>query len=190
MTLHDFTLYKHGTLERRVERRMALRDVKTAAEYVDLLRRDESERDQLSRDLLINVTGFFRDGAVFEFLAKSVIPELVRDHPLDRPLRIWIAGCSSGEETYSLAMLFREEIEASKPRDQVADFRDGTSIRTRWRGLAKASMPDSIEAEVSRERLARFFSKEDHSYRISAELRVGRRLHGARRARRPAFRAS
>ena len=113
-TVHDFALYKHGTLERRVERRMAMAGIKTAARYLDLLLRDANERDQLSRDLLINVTGFFRDAAVFDFLGKSVIPDLVRDHPLDRPLRIWVAGCSSGEETYSLAMLFREQIDASK----------------------------------------------------------------------------
>ena len=98
-TVHDFSLYKHGTLERRVERRIALAGVKTAAKYFDLLLRDANERDQLSKDLLINVTGFFRDASVFDFLAKSVIPDLVRDHPLDRPLRIWVAGCSSGEET-------------------------------------------------------------------------------------------
>ena len=113
-TVHDFALYKHGTLERRVERRMALAGIKAAAKYLDLLLRDANERDQLSKDLLINVTGFFRDAAVFDFLAKSVIPDLVRGHPLDRPLRIWVAGCSSGEETYSLAMLFREQIDASK----------------------------------------------------------------------------
>ena len=73
-TVHDFAPYKHGTLERRVERRMALAGVKTAAKYLDLLLRDANERDQLSRDLLINVTGFFRDAAVFDFLDKSVIP--------------------------------------------------------------------------------------------------------------------
>src|SRR5271154_1918062 len=167
-TVHDFGLYKHGTLERRVERRMALAGVKTAAGYLDLLLRDANERDQLSRDLLINVTGFFRDAAVFEFLGKSVIPDLVRDHPLDRPLRIWVAGCSSGEETYSLAMLFREQIEASKRDVKLQIFAtdaDPDAVASAREGL----YPDSID--VSPERLARFFSKEDHNYRISAELR-------------------
>ena len=169
-TVHDFGLYKHGTLERRVERRMALAGVKTAARYLDLLLRDANERDQLSRDLLINVTGFFRDAAVFEFLGQSVIPDLVRDHPLDRPLRIWVAGCSSGEETYSLAMLFREQIDASKRDVKLQIFAsdvDPDAVATAREGL----YPDSIEADVPPERLARFFSKEDRFYRISAELR-------------------
>ena len=170
MTVHDFTLYKHGTLERRVERRMALAGAKTAAEYFDLLRRDANERDQLSRDLLINVTGFFRDSAVFDFLGENVIPDLVRDHPLDRPLRIWVAGCSSGEETYSLAMLFREEIDVSKREIKLQIF--ATDVDPDAVAIARDGLyPNSIEADVSRERLARFFSKEDHSYRISAELR-------------------
>jgi two-component system, chemotaxis family, CheB/CheR fusion protein len=169
-TVHDFTLYKHGTLERRVERRMALAAVKTAADYLDLLLRDANERDELSRDLLINVTGFFRDAGVFDFLAKSVIPDLVRDHALDRPLRIWVAGCSSGEETYSLAMLFREQIDASKRDIKLQIFAsdvDPDAVASARDGL----YPDTIEAEVSPDRLARFFSREDHSYRISTELR-------------------
>jgi two-component system, chemotaxis family, CheB/CheR fusion protein len=169
-TVHDFGLYKHGTLERRVERRMALAGVKTAVRYLELLLRDANERDQLSRDLLINVTGFFRDAAVFDFLAKSVIPDLVRDHPLDRPLRIWIAGCSSGEETYSLAMLFREQIEASKRDVKMQIFASDVApdaVATAREGL----YPDSIETDVSPRRLAQFFAKEDGFYRISAELR-------------------
>ena len=169
-TVHDFALYKHGTLERRVERRIAVAGVKTAARYLDLLLRDADERDQLSRDLLINVTGFFRDAAVFDFLAKSVVPDLVRDHTLDRPLRLWVAGCSSGEETYSLAMLFREQIDASKRDVKLQIFAsdvDPDAVASAREGL----YPDSIEASVSPERLARFFSKEDRNYRISAELR-------------------
>ena len=169
-TVHDFTLYKHGTLERRLERRMALAAAKTAADYFDLLLRDANERDQLSRDLLINITGFFRDAGVFDFLSKSVIPDLVRDHPLDRPLRIWVAGCSSGEETYSLAMLFREQIDASKREIKLQIFAsdvDPDAVAIAREGL----YPDTIETEVSPERLARFFSKEDRNYRISTELR-------------------
>ncbi len=169
-TTHDFTLYKHGTLERRVERRMALAAVKIPAEYFDLLLRDPTERDRLSRDLLINVTGFFRDAAVFDFLTETVVPDLVREHPLDRPLRIWVAGCSSGEETYSLAMLFREQVDASRREVKLQMFAtdvDPDAVASARDGL----YPDSIEADVSPERLARFFSKEDRNYRISAELR-------------------
>ena len=169
-TVHDFTLYKHGTLERRVERRMALAGIKTAAKYLDLLLRDADERDQLSRDLLINVTGFFRDAAVFDFLTKSVIHDLVCDHPLDRPLRIWVAGCSSGEETYSLAMLFREQIDASKRDLKLQIFAsdvDPDAVASAREGL----YANSIEHDVSTKRLAQFFTKEDRFYRISAELR-------------------
>src|SRR6185437_10199498 len=133
--------------------------------------RDANERDQLSRDLLINVTGFFRDAAVFDFLTKSVIPDIVRDHALDRPLRLWVAGCSSGEETYSLAMLFREQVDASKRDIKLQIF--ASDVDPDAFAFARDGLyPQSIEAEVSPERLARFFSKEDQSLRISAELRA------------------
>ena len=147
------------------------RGSKPPVEYLDLLRsRRRTNAISSSKDLLINVTGFFRDPAVFDFLAKSVIPDLVRDHPLDRPLRIWVAGCSSGEETYSLAMLFREQIDASKREIKLQIFAsdvDPDAVASAREGL----YPDSIEADVSPKRLARFFSKEDRFYRISAELR-------------------
>src|SRR6202789_862817 len=150
-TVHDFGLYKHGTRERRVERRMALAGVKAAGKYLDLLLRDADERDQLSKDLLINVTGFFRDAAVFDLLAKSAIDDLVRDHPPDRPLRVWVAGCSSGEESYSLAMLFREQIDASKRDVKLQIFAsdvDPDAVATAREGL----YPDPIEADVPPER--------------------------------------
>ena len=152
-TVHDFAHYKHGTLERRVERRMAMAAIRPAGEYLELLLRDADERDQLSRDLLINVTGFFRDAPVFDFLEKSVIPDLVRDHDLDRPLRIWVAGCSSGEETYSLAMLFREQISVSKRDVKLQIFAsdvDPDAVAIARDGL----YPQSIEADVSPSRLA------------------------------------
>ncbi len=170
-TVHDFTLYKHGTLERRIERRMAMSAIKTADAYLDFLLRDADERDQLSRDLLINVTGFFRDAPVFDFLEKSVIPKLVRDHAEDRPLRIWVAGCSSGEETYSLAMLFREQIDASKRDLKLQVFAsdvDPDAVAIAREGL----YPQSIEADVSPGRLVAFFSREDRSYRVSPGLRA------------------
>ena len=150
---------------------MAMAAIRTAGEYLDLLLRDANERDQLSRDLLINVTGFFRDAPVFDFLEKSVIPDLVRDHDLDRPLRIWVAGCSSGEETYSLAMLFREQIDISKRDVKLQVFAsdvDPDAVAIARDGL----YPQSIEADVSPGRLAAFFTREDHSYRVSPELRA------------------
>jgi two-component system CheB/CheR fusion protein len=170
-TVHDFTLYKRGTLERHIERRMATAGIKTAESYFARLCRDEAELEQLSREMLINVTSFFRDPTVFEFLSREIIPALVRDHPVDRPLRIWIAGCSSGEEAYSLAMLFLERIEGSRPELKLQIFAsdvDADAIAAAREGLYSAA----IEAEVSRERLTHFFVREDRSYRISPDLRA------------------
>ena len=169
-TAHDFTFYKHGTLERGVERRMAMAAINSPNAYLEFLRHDPEELDQLARDLLINVTGFFRDSPVFDFLAKDVIPDLVRYHAQDRPLRIWSAGCSSGEETYSLAMLLLEQIEESKREFKLQIFAsdvDPEAVASAREGL----YPLSIEAEVSPKRLAKFFSREDCSYRVSPDLR-------------------
>ncbi len=172
-TGHDFSLYKPGTLRRRIERRMAMASVEIddAKRYLDILASDARELDALAKDLLINVTGFFRDPQVFEFLAAKVIPDLVRNHSADQPLRIWIAGCSTGEETYSLTMLFREEITASGRAIKLQVFAsdiDPDAVARARDGL----YPDTIEAEVSRARLGRFFSKEDHAYRVVPDLRA------------------
>jgi two-component system CheB/CheR fusion protein len=114
-TAHDFTLYKEGTLRGRIERRMAMSAI--AADdiyrYLELLRGDENELDLLAKDLLINVTSFFRDPEIFDRLSKTIVPELLRDRSSDQPVRIWIAGCSTGEEAYSLAMIFQEQITAA-----------------------------------------------------------------------------
>ncbi len=171
-TTHDFTRYKKGTLQRRIERRMALAGIKASetAHYFDILRGNDTEVDNLAKDLLINVTSFFRDPKAFEVLGDIVIPDLVNTHKAGLPLRIWIAGCSSGEEAYSLAMLFREHIVAAKKDVQLQVFAsdvDADAVATAREG----KYPDSIEADVSPQRLARFFSKDDHGYRVSAELR-------------------
>lgn len=171
-TAHDFRLYKPGTLQRRIERRMAMASVETSsmARYLDLLRRDTAELDLLAKDLLINVTSFFRDRKVFDFLAETTIPELVREHAPDQPLRIWIAGCSTGEETYSLAMLFREQILAARPNLKLQLF--ASDIDPDAVAIAREGVyPAAIEADVSPERLARFFNKEDRGYRVLPELR-------------------
>ncbi len=135
------------------------------------LRSDASELDLLAKDLLINVTSFFRDPKVFDLLAAKIVPDLVRKHAPDHPLRIWIAGCSTGEETYSLAMLFREEITAAKRNVKLQVFAsdvDPDAVASAREGL----YPETIEADVSPARLARFFAKEDHGYRVLPELRA------------------
>ena len=172
-TAHDFTLYKQGTLQRRIERRMAMAAIETddMDRYLDVLRSDTSELDLLAKDLLINVTSFFRDPKVFDLLAEKIVPDLVRNRTPDHPLRIWIAGCSTGEETYSLAMLFREEIAAAKRNIKLQVFAsdvDPDAVASAREGL----YPETIEADVSAARLARFFTKEDHGYRVLPELRA------------------
>jgi two-component system, chemotaxis family, CheB/CheR fusion protein len=172
-TAHDFRFYKEGTLRRRIERHMAMASIETddIKRYLDVLRGDEKELERLATDLLINVTSFFRDPAVFDALSEKIIPDLVCNHSIDQPLRLWIAGCSTGEETYSLAMLFREEITAAKREIKLQIFAsdvDPDAVATARDGL----YPDTIAADVSAARLARFFSKDDHGYRILPELRA------------------
>ncbi|QYE33441.1 MULTISPECIES: chemotaxis protein CheB [Sphingosinicellaceae] len=171
-TAHDFHPYKTGTLQRRIERRMGLAGIKLTerARYLDLLRGNEDERTALAKDLLINVTSFFRDATVFDELAQTIIPELVRAQPADRPLRVWTAGCSTGEETYSLAMLFHEAIANDKRGVRLQMFAsdvDGDAVTTARAGI----YPKTIERDVSRTRLARFFVREDETYRALPELR-------------------
>jgi two-component system CheB/CheR fusion protein len=172
-TVHDFSLYKPGTLQRRIQRRMALAAVQCdgIGGYLAMLREDANELDLLAKDLLINVTSFFRDPSVFALLAETIIPELIRSHAADQPLRIWIAGCSTGEETYSLAMLFREAIASQKSTAKLQFFAsdvDPDAVARAREGL----YPATIEADVSAERLARFFIKEDNGYRVLPELRA------------------
>ena len=172
-TAHDFRLYKKGTLQRRIERRMALSaiEIGDTDRYLAILQSDPTELGLLAKDLLINVTSFFRDPAVFDYLAKQIVPALVHGRTSDQPLRVWIAGCSTGEETYSLVMLLREAIAAEKSNIKLQIFAsdvDADAVAAAREGV----YPNTIEADISPARLARFFSKEEMSYRISSELRA------------------
>ncbi|TMJ74271.1 MAG: histidine kinase, partial [Alphaproteobacteria bacterium] len=155
-TPHDFSLYKQGTLQRRIARRMAMAGIENGAQYLQVLREASGERELLAKDLLINVTHFFRDPAAFDLLGEKIIPELVQRQTLDRPLRVWVPGCSTGEEAYSITMLFLEQIAAAK-----------RNIKLHRNGI----YPESIEADVVPTRLARFFTKGEHSYQVVRELR-------------------
>lgn len=169
-TPYDFSDYKHGTLQRRIERRMAMAGLESSARYLQVLREDSAERDLLAKDLLINVTHFFRDPAAFDLLAETAIPELVRQQALDRPLRIWVPGCSTGEEAYSIAMLFLEQIAAAKRNIKLQVF--ASDVDADCAAFARNGIyPESIAADVTPTRLARFFVKEDHSYQVGRELR-------------------
>ncbi|MDB5362675.1 MAG: CheB methylesterase:MCP methyltransferase, CheR-type [Rhodospirillales bacterium] len=172
-TPHDFTLYKTGTLQRRIERRMAMVAIETdrVDRYLALLYSDPVELDLLAKDLLINVTSFFRDQKVFELLAETTLPDLIKRHPADQSLRVWVAGCSTGEETYSLAMLLREQIAAAKRNIKLQIFAsdvDPDAVAAAREGL----YPEAIEADVSPERLARFFIREGRAYRVRPDLRA------------------
>ena len=172
-TTHDFRAYKPGTIERRVERRMLGCGVPLGdhARYLAKLQGDAAERDALADDILINVTSFFRDAAVFDLLARTTISEMVRAHEHETPLRVWTAGCSTGEETYSLAILFKEAIAAAGRNFRVQMFAtdvDADAVATARKGL----YPAEIAADVSAERLNKFFVREDAGWCVSADLRA------------------
>jgi two-component system, chemotaxis family, CheB/CheR fusion protein len=166
----DFSLYKRGTLQRRIERRMAMAGLEDSAGYLQVLRKDSCERELLAKDLLINVTHFFRDPATFDELAEQIIPELAQRQPLDRPLRVWVPGCSTGEEAYSITMLFLEQIAAAKRNVKLQVF--ASDIDADCVAFARNGVyPKTIEADVAPVRLARFFTREGHSYQVVRELR-------------------
>jgi two-component system CheB/CheR fusion protein len=169
---HDFTLYKAGTLDRRISQRMVLSGFAESNTdgYLQMLENDPKERDRLADDLLINVTSFFRDGQVFETLASDVIPALIKASK-DRTLRIWVAGCSTGEETYSLAILFQEGIAASNSPAKLQIFAsdvDAKAVAAARNGI----YPSDIEKSISSTRLKRFFTKEEAGYRVSPDIRA------------------
>lgn len=169
-TRQDFSAYKISTLQRRIERRMNMQQMRTADQYLRYLREHPHELDLLFQELLIGVTSFFRDPEAFVSLAHSVLPDLLAAHPDEQPIRVWAPGCSTGEEAYSLAMLLREGLEREQKSCPVQIF--ATDLSPQAIEKARSGLyPGGIAVDVSPERLERFFVKEDGSYRIKKEIR-------------------
>ena len=171
-TGHDFSFYKRNTVYRRIERRMGLHQLDHIADYVKLLRESPQETQLLFNELLIGVTSFFRDAAAWELLRKKVIPDILNAHSAGGVLRAWVPGCSTGEEAYSLAMVFKEALAQEKSTRGFSlqifatDLDKGAIDRAR-QGL----YPANIAGDVSAERLHRFFVKDENGYQVNKEIR-------------------
>ena len=167
---HDFSRYKRATVLRRIERRLQVRELHELGDYLGLLRQDAGESQALLADMLIGVTQFFRDREAFEAIERDIIPELFRERQENEMLRVWSVACSTGQETYSLAMLLAEHTEKMNLDYQFQVF--GTDIDERAIGLARAGVyPPSIVDDVGEVRLEQHFTKEEGRYRIRKPLR-------------------
>src|SRR5262247_493208 len=169
-TGHDVNGYKTRTFYRRIERRMQVLQIPSLEAYADRLRQDAGEVNTLFRDLLIGVTNFFRDTKAFEALEQLVMPRLFEGKGAADTIRVWVPGCATGEEVYSLAIMLREQSEQGRSRVKVQIF--ATDIDEAALGVARAGRyPDTLLQGVSKERLERFFTSEGTSYVINKPIR-------------------
>ena len=171
-TGHDFSHYKPSTINRRIERRMAVHQIEALTDYIKYMQQTPAEVEALFRDLLIGVTNFFRDPEIFKVVEEKIIPELFAGKPPGSTIRVWSPGCSTGEEAYSIAILLQERMETMKNNYKVQVFAtdlDSQAIATARTGL----YPASIGADLTPERLARFFVSEADGggYRIAKIIR-------------------
>lgn len=170
-TGHDFAHYKRKTIVRRVERRMAVHQLSKITDYLQYLQQSKAEIGHLFKELLINVTSFFRDPESFEVLKQKILPRLLGDKTSKAPIRIWVPGCASGEEAYSLAMLFVETAQSlnlSRPVQVFATDIDNSSLEIARHGFYTDAC---IGDDVTPERLQRFFKKEAGGYQINKQIR-------------------
>jgi len=169
-TGHDFVPYKPPTILRRIDRRMGLLGITTLADYANRLRERTEEVAALANDLMINVTGFFRDPEAWEAFREAVVEPLVAGRAPNDTIRAWVTACASGEEAYTLAMLITEEAERLGKSIDVKIFATDTADKSL--ALARAGIyPGGIEGDISPERLERFFDRDDQTYRIKKALR-------------------
>ena len=169
---HDLTLYKPNTLKRRIERRMAVHSLDTLAAYERFVRDNPQELDLLFKELLIGVTGFFRDPTVWEQLKESVLPALLARRTQETRLRAWVVGCSTGEEAYSLAIAFKEVADAQPAPDEWTLQIFATDLSADAIAVARIGhFSAKIAEEMAPERLSRFFSAQGDGYLIGKEIR-------------------
>ena len=169
-TGNDFSLYKENTIQRRIERRMNVHQIENPKQYLRFMQANPPELDALFPELLIGVTSFFRDPQALEIFVQKGLPSLLEGKPEGATLRLWVAGCSTGEEAYSLAIVLKEYLTQKKVRFTVQIFAsdlDSRAIETARAGL----YPVGIAGDMAPERLQRFFTKEDSSYRVKKEIR-------------------
>jgi two-component system CheB/CheR fusion protein len=165
----DFTYYKPSTVIRRIERRMTINQIKELKYYVRHMEKSSREVLSLYRELLIGVTSFFRDPTAYETLAETVLPRIF-ENATDGALRLWVAGCSTGEEAYSLAILCREHMETTGRAYDVKIFAtdiDRNAVEQAGNGM----YPESIAADVSPQRLTRYFNRQGDMYQVSRSIR-------------------
>jgi two-component system CheB/CheR fusion protein len=169
-TGHDFSKYKRSTVLRRIARRMQVTRADDLKEYYDVMRDNAEEAQGLLGDLLISVTTFFRDADAFEKIAKGVLPELFKTKEPEETIRVWVSGCATGEEAYTFAILLLEEAAKHPLRPPIQVF--GSDLDSRALASAREGrFPLAIEADISEERLRRFFTRESDHYRIRQEVR-------------------
>ena len=169
-TGHDFSNYKQNTINRRIERRMVLNQIDTLEEYFVFIKRNPIEIETLFRELLIGVTHFFRDKDAFNFLNNNIIPKLFKGKNPETSIRVWVPGCSTGEEAYTLAILFQEQIEKLKQDFTIQIF--ATDIDSDAVEKARlGTYPENIQMDVTKERLAKYFTVENNNYRLQKKIR-------------------
>ena len=169
-TRHDFSLYKKSTLIRRIERRMNVTGSTNSSEYVGYLYRNPREAETLFEDLLIGVTNFFRDPEAFTYMREEVLPDLIARGEPESPLRIWVAGCSTGEEAYSVAMVVQEALEDTRSRRPMQIFATDLDEKAIQRAR-HGSYIKNIASDLTRDRLERFFIEEENQYRVKNNIR-------------------
>ncbi|WP_240342449.1 CheR family methyltransferase [Methylococcus sp. EFPC2] len=169
-TGHDFALYKKSTIARRIERRMSEHNIEDTEVYVRYLKENPAEVNILFKELLINVTSFFRDPEAFAVLRQDILPRLCKDKKDGYPFRVWVSGCATGEEAYSIAILLREVMDETHQELKVQIY--STDLDEDAIAIARAGLyPATIAQDVTPDRLRHFFIKEDGGYRIKKEIR-------------------